>query len=89
MSCILVCCFFSPRSDLSKRIKQTCLSVARFSSPSFPPADHVDDHGNQLADNNGHIMETPGSTSSMELSLGTPSNGNAKAIYVRNLSWGK
>ncbi|KAM6054582.1 meiosis regulator and mRNA stability factor 1 isoform 2-T2 [Chlamydotis macqueenii] len=45
----------------------------RFSSPSFPPADHVDDHGNQLADNNGHIMETPGSTSSMELSLGTPS----------------
>uniref|UniRef100_A0A8D0FI10 Meiosis regulator and mRNA stability factor 1 n=1 Tax=Strix occidentalis caurina TaxID=311401 RepID=A0A8D0FI10_STROC len=46
----------------------------RFSSPSFPPADHVDDHGNQLADNNGHIMETPGSTSSMELSLGTPSN---------------
>ncbi|KAM9598614.1 meiosis regulator and mRNA stability factor 1 isoform 1-T1 [Morphnus guianensis] len=46
----------------------------RFSSPSFPPADHVDDHGNQLADNNGHIMETPGSTSSMELSLGTPNN---------------
>ncbi|XP_074775123.1 meiosis regulator and mRNA stability factor 1 isoform X3 [Athene noctua] len=46
----------------------------RFSSPSFPPADHVDDHGNQLADNNGHIMETPGSTSTMELSLGTPSN---------------
>ncbi|KAM9261694.1 meiosis regulator and mRNA stability factor 1 isoform 4-T4 [Cariama cristata] len=46
----------------------------RFSSPSFPPADQVDDHGNQLADNNGHIMETPGSTSSMELSLGTASN---------------
>uniref|UniRef100_A0A8B9P5X7 Meiosis regulator and mRNA stability factor 1 n=1 Tax=Apteryx owenii TaxID=8824 RepID=A0A8B9P5X7_APTOW len=46
----------------------------RFSSPSFPPADHVDDHGNQLADHNGHIMEIPGSTSSMELSLGTPSN---------------
>ncbi|XP_035195034.1 meiosis regulator and mRNA stability factor 1 isoform X3 [Oxyura jamaicensis] len=46
----------------------------RFSSPSFPPADHVDDHGNQLADHNGHIMETTGSTSSMELSLGTPSN---------------
>ncbi|PKK24555.1 KIAA0430 ortholog, transcript variant X5 [Columba livia] len=45
----------------------------RFSSPSFPPVDHVDDHGNQLADNNGH-METPGSTSSMELNLGTPSN---------------
>lgn len=54
--------------------------VARFSSPSFPSADHVDDHGNQLADNNGQIMETPGSTSSMELSLGTPSNGNAKLI---------
>ncbi|XP_064317918.1 meiosis regulator and mRNA stability factor 1 isoform X1 [Phalacrocorax carbo] len=46
----------------------------RFSSPSFPPADHVDDHGNQLADSNEDIMETPGSTSSMELSLGTPSN---------------
>ncbi|PKU45001.1 meiosis arrest female protein 1 isoform x2 [Limosa lapponica baueri] len=46
----------------------------RFSSPSFPPADHVDDHGNQLADNNGHTMETPGSTSSMELRLGTPRN---------------
>ncbi|NWX08104.1 MARF1 factor, partial [Caloenas nicobarica] len=46
---------------------------SRFSSPSFPPADHVDDHGSQLADNNGHT-ETPGSTSSMELSLGTPSN---------------
>ncbi|XP_010215963.1 PREDICTED: meiosis arrest female protein 1 isoform X3 [Tinamus guttatus] len=45
----------------------------RFSSPSFPPADHVDDHGNQLADHNGHSMEIPGSTSSMELSLGTPS----------------
>ncbi|KAK2533380.1 Kiaa0430 [Columba guinea] len=45
----------------------------RFSSPSFPPVDHVDDHGNQVADNNGH-METPGSTSSMELNLGTPSN---------------
>ncbi|XP_027741295.1 meiosis regulator and mRNA stability factor 1 isoform X1 [Empidonax traillii] len=45
----------------------------RFSSPSFPPADHVDDHGNQLADNNGHNMETPGSTSSMELNLGRPS----------------
>ncbi|XP_068554976.1 meiosis regulator and mRNA stability factor 1 isoform X5 [Anas acuta] len=48
----------------------------RFSSPSFPPADHVDDHGNQLADHNGHIMETTGSTSSMELSLGTPSNAS-------------
>uniref|UniRef100_A0A8C3X8Y2 Meiosis regulator and mRNA stability factor 1 n=1 Tax=Cyanoderma ruficeps TaxID=181631 RepID=A0A8C3X8Y2_9PASS len=46
----------------------------RFSSPSFPPADHVDDHGNQLADNNGHIMETQRSTSSMELNLGRPSN---------------
>ncbi|NXS91960.1 MARF1 factor, partial [Jacana jacana] len=46
----------------------------RFSSPSFPPADHVDDHGSQLADNNGRIVETPGSTSSLELSLGTPSN---------------
>ncbi|XP_074961306.1 meiosis regulator and mRNA stability factor 1 isoform X2 [Phalacrocorax aristotelis] len=46
----------------------------RFSSPSFPPADHVDDHGNQLADSNEDIMETPGSTSSMELSLGAPSN---------------
>ncbi|KAM8798654.1 meiosis regulator and mRNA stability factor 1 isoform 2-T2 [Eudromia elegans] len=45
----------------------------RFSSPSFPPADHVDDHGNELADHNGHVMEIPGSTSSMELSLGTPS----------------
>ncbi|XP_065706622.2 meiosis regulator and mRNA stability factor 1 isoform X2 [Patagioenas fasciata] len=45
----------------------------RFSSPSFPPADHVDDRGNQLADNNGH-METPGPTSSMDLNLGTPSN---------------
>lgn len=70
---------------MSKRTKQTCLFVARFSSPSFPPADHVDDHGNQLADNNGHSMETPGSTSSMELSLGTPSNGNAKLICIRNL----
>ncbi|NXW66857.1 MARF1 factor, partial [Eurystomus gularis] len=46
----------------------------RLSSPSFPPADHVDDHGNQLADHNGQIMETPGSASSMELSLGTSSN---------------
>ncbi|XP_068002974.1 meiosis regulator and mRNA stability factor 1 isoform X5 [Melanerpes formicivorus] len=46
----------------------------RFSSPSLPPADHVDDHGNQLADNNGRNTETPGSTSSLELSLGTPSN---------------
>ncbi|XP_072791874.1 meiosis regulator and mRNA stability factor 1 isoform X3 [Taeniopygia guttata] len=46
----------------------------RFSSPSFPPTDHVDDHGNQVADNNGHIMETQGSTSSMELNLGGPSN---------------
>lgn len=46
----------------------------RFSSPSFPPADHVDDHGNQLADNNGHIMETQGPSSSMELDLGKPSN---------------
>uniref|UniRef100_A0A8U7NVV1 Meiosis regulator and mRNA stability factor 1 n=1 Tax=Corvus moneduloides TaxID=1196302 RepID=A0A8U7NVV1_CORMO len=46
----------------------------RFSSPSFPPADHVDDHGNQLADSNGHILETQGSTSSMELNLGRPSN---------------
>ncbi|OXB68860.1 hypothetical protein ASZ78_002275 [Callipepla squamata] len=46
----------------------------RFSSPSFPPADYVDDHGNQLDDHNGHIMETPGSTASMELNLGTPSN---------------
>ncbi|NXX18195.1 MARF1 factor, partial [Podargus strigoides] len=46
----------------------------RFSSPSFPPADHVDDHGNQLADSNGHNMETAGCTSSMELRLGTPSN---------------
>ncbi|NXP55922.1 MARF1 factor, partial [Heliornis fulica] len=45
----------------------------RFSSPVFPPADHVDDHGSQLADNNGHVTETPGSTSSMELDLGTPS----------------
>ncbi|KAM6250240.1 meiosis regulator and mRNA stability factor 1 isoform 2-T2 [Porphyrio hochstetteri] len=44
----------------------------RFSSPSFPPADNVDDHGNQLADNNGHVMEALGSTSSMELELGTP-----------------
>ncbi|KAM4765353.1 meiosis regulator and mRNA stability factor 1 isoform 3-T3 [Cyanocitta cristata] len=48
----------------------------RFSSPSFPPADHVDDHGNQLADNNGHILETQGSTSSMELNLGRPSNAS-------------
>ncbi|KAM9372631.1 meiosis regulator and mRNA stability factor 1 isoform 2-T2 [Phaethornis superciliosus] len=47
---------------------------ARFSSPSFPPADHVDDHGNQLAEDDGHIMGIPVSTSSMELSLGTPSN---------------
>ncbi|XP_066186409.1 meiosis regulator and mRNA stability factor 1 isoform X2 [Sylvia atricapilla] len=46
----------------------------RFSSPSFPPADPVDDHGNQLADNNGHIVETQGSTPSMELNLGRPSN---------------
>ncbi|NXP73935.1 MARF1 factor, partial [Ramphastos sulfuratus] len=46
----------------------------RFSSPSLPPADHVDDHGNQLADNNMHGMETQGSTSSLELSLGAPSN---------------
>ncbi|XP_048177299.1 meiosis regulator and mRNA stability factor 1 isoform X2 [Corvus hawaiiensis] len=48
----------------------------RFSSPSFPPADHVDDHGNQLADSNGHILETQGSTSSMELNLGRPSNAS-------------
>ncbi|XP_068885629.1 meiosis regulator and mRNA stability factor 1 isoform X1 [Aphelocoma coerulescens] len=48
----------------------------RFSSPSFPPADHLDDHGNQLADNNGHILETQGSTSSMELNLGRPSNAS-------------
>ncbi|XP_071617426.1 meiosis regulator and mRNA stability factor 1 isoform X3 [Heliangelus exortis] len=47
---------------------------ARFSSPSFPPADHVDDHGNQLAEDDGNIMEIPASTSSMELSLGPPSN---------------
>ncbi|NWX50124.1 MARF1 factor, partial [Steatornis caripensis] len=46
----------------------------RFSSPSFAPADRVDDHGHHLADNNGHVMETSGSTSSMELNLGTPSN---------------
>ncbi|XP_074821506.1 meiosis regulator and mRNA stability factor 1 isoform X3 [Natator depressus] len=46
----------------------------RFSSPSFSPADHVDDHGNKLADNNGHIMEILGSTASMELKLGTPSD---------------
>ncbi|XP_056359138.1 meiosis regulator and mRNA stability factor 1 [Oenanthe melanoleuca] len=46
----------------------------RFSSPSFPPADHVDDHGNQLTDNNGHIVETQGPSSSMELNLGKPSN---------------
>ncbi|XP_061848707.1 meiosis regulator and mRNA stability factor 1 isoform X1 [Colius striatus] len=46
----------------------------RFSSPSFLPADHVDDHGNLLTENDGHIMETPGSTPSMELNLGTPSN---------------
>ncbi|XP_044836339.1 meiosis regulator and mRNA stability factor 1 [Mauremys mutica] len=45
----------------------------RFSSPSFSPADHVDDHGNQLTDSNGH-MEILGSTASMELTLGTPSN---------------
>uniref|UniRef100_A0A8C3CS28 Meiosis regulator and mRNA stability factor 1 n=1 Tax=Cairina moschata TaxID=8855 RepID=A0A8C3CS28_CAIMO len=50
----------------------------RFSSPSFPPADHVDDHGNQLADHNGHIMETTGSTSSMELSLGTPTSNQTE-----------
>lgn len=55
----------------------------------------MDDHGNQLADNNGHIMETPGPTSSMELSLGTPSNGNAKFIILGEISrvieaaWGK
>ncbi|XP_065540254.1 meiosis regulator and mRNA stability factor 1 isoform X2 [Lathamus discolor] len=47
-----------------------------FSSPSFTPADHVDDHGNQLADSNEHIMETAGSTSSMEPNLGTPSNAS-------------
>ncbi|NWY65836.1 MARF1 factor, partial [Erithacus rubecula] len=46
----------------------------RFSSPSFPPADPVDDHGNQLTDNNGHTMETQGPSSSMELNLGKPSN---------------
>uniref|UniRef100_U3ICU8 Meiosis regulator and mRNA stability factor 1 n=1 Tax=Anas platyrhynchos platyrhynchos TaxID=8840 RepID=U3ICU8_ANAPP len=50
----------------------------RFSSPSFPPADHVDDHGNQLADHNGHIMENTGSTSSMELSLGTPTSNQTE-----------
>lgn len=77
--------FFFLRGSLSKLTELTCLFVARFSSPSFPPADHVDDHGNQLADNNGHILETQGSTSSMELNLGRPSNGNAKLIHVRNL----
>ncbi|NXY88746.1 MARF1 factor, partial [Alcedo cyanopectus] len=51
----------------------------RLSSPSFPPADCVDDHGNQLADSNGHIPETPGSTSSMELSLTTSSNAPNQA----------
>nr|XP_005307625.1 meiosis regulator and mRNA stability factor 1 isoform X1 [Chrysemys picta bellii]XP_042717584.1 meiosis regulator and mRNA stability factor 1 isoform X1 [Chrysemys picta bellii]XP_042717585.1 meiosis regulator and mRNA stability factor 1 isoform X1 [Chrysemys picta bellii]XP_042717586.1 meiosis regulator and mRNA stability factor 1 isoform X1 [Chrysemys picta bellii] len=45
----------------------------RFSSPSFSPADHVDDHGNQLTDSNGH-MESLGSTTLMELKLGTPSD---------------
>ncbi|XP_039348384.1 meiosis regulator and mRNA stability factor 1 isoform X3 [Mauremys reevesii] len=45
----------------------------RFSSPTFSPADHVDDHGNQLTDSNGH-MEILGSTASMELKLGTPNN---------------
>lgn len=75
---------------MSKLTKLPCLFVARFSSPSFPPADHVDDHGNQLADNNGHVMETQGPSSSMELDLGKPSNGNAKLVYIRNLlSWGK
>uniref|UniRef100_K7FZF3 Meiosis regulator and mRNA stability factor 1 n=1 Tax=Pelodiscus sinensis TaxID=13735 RepID=K7FZF3_PELSI len=43
----------------------------RFSSPSFSPADHVDDHGNQLDDSNGHIMEILGSAASMELKLGS------------------
>uniref|UniRef100_A0A7M4ETH7 Meiosis regulator and mRNA stability factor 1 n=1 Tax=Crocodylus porosus TaxID=8502 RepID=A0A7M4ETH7_CROPO len=45
----------------------------RFSSPSFSPADYVDDHGNQFADHNEH-MEIPGSSASMELKLGTPTN---------------
>ncbi|XP_014376287.1 meiosis regulator and mRNA stability factor 1 isoform X5 [Alligator sinensis] len=45
----------------------------RFSSPSFSPADYVDDHGNQLADHNEHV-EIPGSSASMELKLGTPTN---------------
>nr|XP_032649308.1 meiosis regulator and mRNA stability factor 1 isoform X5 [Chelonoidis abingdonii] len=45
----------------------------RFSSPRFSPADHVDDHGNQLTDSNEH-MEILGSSASMESKLGTPSN---------------
>lgn len=49
----------------------------------------MDDHGNQLADSNGHIMETPGPTSSMELSLTTASNGNAKLIYVKFIILGE
>ncbi|XP_005143455.2 meiosis regulator and mRNA stability factor 1 isoform X1 [Melopsittacus undulatus] len=47
-----------------------------FSSPSFTPADHVDDHGSQLADNNEQITEMAESTSSMESHLGTPSNAS-------------
>lgn len=42
----------------------------------------MDDHGNQLADNNGHIMEILGSTASMELKLGTPSDGNANLMCI-------
>lgn len=75
---------FSLRGDLSKWTKWTCLFVACFSSPSFTPADHVNDHGNHLADNNEHTMETAGSTSSMEPHLRTPSNGNVNLIYVWN-----
>uniref|UniRef100_A0A8B9GLT5 Meiosis regulator and mRNA stability factor 1 n=1 Tax=Amazona collaria TaxID=241587 RepID=A0A8B9GLT5_9PSIT len=49
-----------------------------FSSPSFTPADHVDDHGNQLADNNEYIMEMAGSTSPMEPHLGTPTSNQTE-----------
>ncbi|XP_064009975.1 meiosis regulator and mRNA stability factor 1 isoform X6 [Pogoniulus pusillus] len=44
----------------------------RFSSPSLPPADHVDDPGNQLANHSGCDMGNRGSTSSLELNLGAP-----------------
>ncbi|XP_038619895.1 meiosis regulator and mRNA stability factor 1 isoform X4 [Tachyglossus aculeatus] len=55
------CQFFSP--------------VARFSSPSFSPDNHVNDHGSQPADGSGPIPQRPASCASLELKLGIYSNG--------------